>query len=97
MITGQDLVAQLKESKKEGIDLGDALLIPSNMLRSGEQVFLDDMTVQKVEEELQMSLVASEAGGREFMDAILYPEYEMGRDNDEDSLVYIQAYDRDEE
>lgn len=40
------------------MDLGETLLIPSNMLRTGEEVFLDDMTVQQVEEALEMHLTA---------------------------------------
>ena len=40
LITGQDLEAQLK-----GRDLGEVLLLPENMLKSGEPVFLDDVTV----------------------------------------------------
>lgn len=93
LITGQDLVGQIRECQEEN-DMGDTLLIPSNMLRSGEQVFLDDMTVQEAEEALKMRLVAAEAGGREFVEAILHTEYEMNRENDENSFVYIQAYDQ---
>ena len=70
----------------------DTLLIPSNMLRSGEQVFLDDLTVEDVEAALEMKLTAVETGGREFIDAILYPDYEMDRNNE--NFVYIQAYDK---
>ena len=92
LITGQDLVTQLKEQKEHGKDLGDTLLIPSNMLRSGEQVFLDDLTVEDVEAALEMKLTAVETGGREFIDAILYPDYEMDRNNE--NFVYIQAYDK---
>ena len=69
--------------------------IPSNMLRVGEQVFLDDLTVQDVERELGMKVVAVESGGREFIDAILDPEYRMERKND--NFVYIRAYDRNKE
>ena len=72
--------------------MGDTLLIPSNMLRSGEQVFLDDLTVEDVEAALEMKLTAVEPGGREFIDAILYPDYEMDRNNE--NFVYIQAYDK---
>ena len=92
LITGQDLIKQLKERKESGGNLGDVLQIPSNMLRMGEQVFLDDLTVQDVERELGMKLVAVESGGREFIDAIMDPEYMMEREND--NFVYIQAYDR---
>lgn len=93
LVTGQDLVRQLKEMKENGVDLGDTLLIPGNMLRSGEQVFLDDMTVQDVEQALGVQVSAVESGGKDFIDAILNDQYAMERDND--NFVYIQAYDRD--
>ncbi len=54
LITGQDLIRQLKAQVDQGADLGDELLIPVNMLRSGERVFLDDYTLDDVERELQI-------------------------------------------
>ncbi|WP_367932087.1 DUF512 domain-containing protein [Enterocloster citroniae] len=95
LITGQDLIKQLKERKDRGEYLGDVLQIPSHMLRMGEQVFLDDLTVEDVERELGMNVVAVESGGREFIEAVLDPEYRMERKND--NFVYIQAYDREKE
>ncbi|WP_320977101.1 DUF512 domain-containing protein, partial [Enterocloster asparagiformis] len=92
LVTGQDLIRQLKERREAGEDLGGALHIPSNMLRVGEQVFLDDVTVQYVERELNMRVVPVEPGGNEFIQAILDKEYSMERDNG--NFVYIQAYDR---
>ena len=92
LITGQDLVKQLLEYKEQGVDLGETLLIPSNMLRTGEEVFLDDMTVQQVEEVLGMHLTAIEPGGQDFVDAVLDEEYQMERENEE--FVYVNAYDR---
>ena len=44
LLTGQDLLQGL-----EGRDLGDQLLLPSVMLRQGEPVFLDDMTLAELE------------------------------------------------
>lgn len=90
LITGQDLVGQLLEYRKQGADLGDTLIIPSNMLRVGEQVFLDDMTVQQAEEMLGMKITATEARGQDFIDAILYEDYQMDRENDE--FVYVKGY-----
>ena len=92
LITGQDLVTQLLEYKEQGVDLGETLLIPSNMLRTGEEVFLDDMTVQQVEQALEVHLTAIEPGGQDFVDAILDEEYQMERENEE--FVYVNAYDR---
>ena len=56
LVTGGDLMAQLK-----GTDLGQRLLIPSNMLRSGERVFLDDVTVEQVEQTLGIPVQIVEA------------------------------------
>ena len=90
LITGQDLKAQLLEKKASGTDLGDTLLIT---LRSGEQVFLDDMTVQELEDALDMTLVAVENQGQELIEAMLNHHYTMQRDNDTDSFVYVKGYD----
>ena len=47
LLTGQDLLQGL-----EGRDLGDQLLLPAVMLRQGEPVFLDDMTLAELEQRL---------------------------------------------
>ena len=90
LITGQDLIKQLKERQDAGEDLGDTLQLPANLLRSGEQVFLDDITVSQVEEALGMRVVTVEPGGRDFIEAIINREYCSDRNNE--NFVYIQAY-----
>ena len=90
LITGQDLIQQLKERQDAGEDLGDTLQLPANLLRSGEQVFLDDITVSQVEEALGMRVVTVEPGGRDFIEAIINREYCSDRNNE--NFVYIQAY-----
>lgn len=92
LITGHDLVKQIREKQGKGLELGNILNIPSNMLRMGERVFLDDMTVEEVENELGMKVVPVEAGGQDFLEAMINMEYHMDRDNG--NFVYIQAYDR---
>jgi putative radical SAM enzyme (TIGR03279 family) len=92
LITGQDLIAQLKKEQENGTDLGDTLLISAAMLRSGEQVFLDDMTIAQVEEALGLRVVVVESSGQDFVDALLHEDYQMERDNA--NYVYVQAYDR---
>lgn len=94
LVTGQDLIAQLKERQQAGENLGDTLLLPSNMLRSGEQVFLDDVTVQDVERALGLSVIVAETTGCAFVEAVLNADYRMGRENDSDRFVYLQGYDR---
>ena len=51
LLTGQDLLDGLKEQ-----DLGDQLLLPSVMLRQGQPVFLDDMTLDQVQEQLPVPI-----------------------------------------
>ena len=92
LITGQDLVKQLKEKQESGIDLGNALNLPSNMLRTGEQVFLDDMLVSDVEEALNIKVVSTASGGKDFIESVINPAYHDSRVNG--NFVYIQAYDR---
>lgn len=66
LITGRDLIAQLK-----GRDLGERLLLPCNMLRSGEDVFLDDITLSEVEDALQVRVDIVKSSGQDFVDAVL--------------------------
>ena len=67
LITGRDLLDQLR-----GKDLGARLLIPDNMLRAGERVFLDDVTVDQVEKALGVPVVPVPAeSGFDLVDAIL--------------------------
>ena len=92
LITGQDLIAQLKEKRNNGTDLGDTLLIPSNMLRSGEEVFLDDLTISDVERELEIRVKPIDTPGSDFVRAVLDPDYQMERDNSGQNFNYIRAY-----
>ena len=66
LITGQDLIAQL-----EGKELGSKLLLPCNMLRDGEEVFLDDITLSNVKESLQVEVDVVKSSGRDLIEAIL--------------------------
>ena len=51
LLTGQDLLDGLKDQ-----DLGDQLLLPSVMLRQGQPVFLDDMTLDQVQAQLPVPI-----------------------------------------
>ena len=66
LITGQDLTEQLSDRK-----LGDRLLIPCNMLRSGENVFLDDITVTELSEKLGREIIVVDPAGADFVSAVL--------------------------
>ena len=66
LITGQDLKAQLKGKK-----LGDKLLLPCNMFRSEEEVFLDDVTLSELKEALQVEVDIVKSSGQDFIEAVL--------------------------
>lgn len=67
LITGQDLMEQLK-----GKELGSRLLLPVCMFRSGEEVFLDDVTKTDIETALQVPVNIVKSSGQDFVDAVLY-------------------------
>lgn len=62
LITGQDIIRQLK-----GKPLGSKLYLPQNMFRSGEEVFLDDVTREEVERELGVCVEIQECSGYAFV------------------------------
>ncbi len=66
LITGGDITAQLK-----GKNLGAALLIPDVMLRNGETVLLDDVTVEEMENTLQTKIRIVQSDGKSFIDSII--------------------------
>ena len=56
LVPGRDIVAALK-----GRDLGSLVVIPDVMLKEGEGVFLDDLSVSDLEEALKVPVVVAEA------------------------------------
>ena len=70
LLTGQDVLAQL-----DGVKLGEELIIPDVMLRDGEDVFLDDMTVSQLSEKLSVPVVSCRADGYELLEKFLGGEW----------------------
>lgn len=66
LITGQDLIAQLRNR-----DLGIELLISSAMLMTNSEIFLDDLTISDVERELDIAVRYTKNDGYELLDAIM--------------------------
>ena len=66
LITGTDLISQLK-----GKDLGDRLLLTNHMLKSGEPVFLDDVTLDDVQNALQIKVSIVESSGADFVSSLI--------------------------
>ena len=86
LITGTDLIAQLK-----GKELGSRLLLPNNILRSGEDVFLDDYTLQEVKEAIGTEIVITPSDGAGFVNSVL-GMYDGRKRAENGNFVYIDAY-----
>ena len=66
LLTGQDIMAQLMDKK-----LGEKLLLPQNVLRSGEDVFLDDIHLPELEKTLQVPIDIVKSSGYDLLNSIL--------------------------
>ena len=66
LLTGQDLKKQLTDQ-----NLGERLLLPCNLLKSGETIFLDDMTVDELETALQTTVNIVKSSGQALAEAML--------------------------
>ena len=74
LITGQDLIAQLR-----GKDLGERLLISNNMVRHDELDFLDDITLEQASAALGVPIYPVDADGFALCDAMfgILPEVHL--------------------
>ena len=64
LITGQDLVAQLKGEE------ADEILITESMLRQGEEIFLDDMTLEQAQQQLGIRIAPVPDDGADLLYAL---------------------------
>ena len=85
LLTGQDIISQLQEE-----ELGEALLLPVNVLRSGEDVLLDDVTVTDIEKALGVPVRIIGSSGEDLVYGIL------GIHSEERSGASFRAYEPDE-
>jgi len=67
LLTGHDIIEQLK-----GALPGEVVLLPCNLLRAGEEVLLDDVTLSDIEEALGVRVRAVDTTGKAFVDAVLH-------------------------
>ena len=63
------------------------------MLRIGESVFLDDITKEDVENDIELKIIPIEADGKEFIKAIIEDDYRMNRNNE--NIGYIKEFDKE--
>ena len=66
LLTGGDITSQCK-----GKELGNRLLIPQNVLKADEDIFLDDMTLDEFCDILQVKVSVVQSNGFDFVDSIV--------------------------
>lgn len=62
LLTGQDIIKQLN-----GKELGDCLYLPGNLLKAGEEVLLDDVTLNEISKTLQKPVSILQSDGKDFV------------------------------
>lgn len=72
LVVGGDIISQLKDK-----EIGETAFIPSSMLRAEEDVFLDDVTLGELCEELGCEVVPINSDGYEFIEKITGEELEF--------------------
>ncbi len=75
LITGGDLITQLKGRLEPDM----VLILPCNMLRDGEEVFLDDISLADLEKELGVKTIIADSDGESLVNAILDPDTDRVR------------------
>lgn len=65
LLTAKDIISQTKE-----LNLGEFVLIPQNMLRGGEEIFLDDITIRELEKALNRKIIICDYTGENLVNLI---------------------------
>lgn len=66
LLTGRDIINQIKGKIKE-----DTLFIPTNMLKADEEVFLDNISLKDLKNELGVKIIKCKYSGDDFIDKIV--------------------------
>ena len=66
LVSGRDIVAAL-----QGVELGDLVLVPDVMIKEGEGMFLDDLTLEQLESELGKPVLVVESTPFGIYDALV--------------------------
>ena len=72
LIVGQDLIRQTQSRIR-----GEKLIVPRSMMREGEDVFLDHMTLQQVQQKIPVPICAIETDGETFLRTMAGQEEEQ--------------------
>ncbi len=65
LVTGQDLIDQLKPYNKV-----DGIIIPRSMMKSDEEIFLDDISLEELSNKLDIPVISSKVEGKSLIEII---------------------------
>jgi NifB/MoaA-like Fe-S oxidoreductase len=71
LVAGCDIVDTFKSMEFD--ECNSLLLIPQNMLKSGEDIFLDDMTLDDLKNILNVDIITIPVNGAEFVKICVNP------------------------
>lgn len=69
LLTATDLIEQLKDK-----NLGQTLYITRSMLKADEEIFLDNITLEELQKQMNIEIIPCQNEGKDFIDKILNVE-----------------------
>lgn len=70
LLTGGDIIAQLRAARERGEDLGEAVLLPQVVVRDGDGRLLDDRTPEEISRALGLPVRLVPVNGESFLEAL---------------------------
>lgn len=71
LIVGRDIINTINKLKDQKFDLGDYIVIPEVMLKDDEDIFLDDTTLESLQDKIGINIVISDTSAEGFIKAIV--------------------------
>lgn len=71
LIVGRDIINTINKLKDEKFELGDYIVIPEVMLKDDEDIFLDDTTLESLQDKIGINIVISDTSAEGFIKAIV--------------------------
>lgn len=71
LVTGSDILKHITKLKEQKADFGEYILIPNVMLKNDEKIFLDDMSLDDLEEQIGIKIKVTDNTAKGFINGIL--------------------------
>lgn len=71
LVTGIDIINQVNDLKKSGMNIGEYIVLPEVMLKEDEDIFLDDTLLSNLQKQLDVKVVVSDGTANGFIKSIV--------------------------